>query len=214
MARFRRVARDYERLPETRAGRHFRAFALLMRSGVIHLALSGAAQALGAYLLRFGLLDPSGEAEGISERGARMGQRSLMPIRLRGSALRTALVAEGNGSRQIWVKPVRQRYSAALRHPVYTPLRPVYSQLLRPSCLPRRQSRATSHHRRPCLFARDQRTRTGLLEERAVPLGKPRKYRLLRFGKASDLPVREDGASRAADRALRLWAGSGGDYQE
>jgi hypothetical protein len=85
MARFRRLARDYERPSETRAGRHFRAFALWMRSGVILLALPGAQRSLGAYLLRFRLLDPRGEAEVISVRGARMGQRSLVPIRLRGS---------------------------------------------------------------------------------------------------------------------------------
>ena len=30
MARFRRLARDYERLPETLAGLHFLAFAMLM----------------------------------------------------------------------------------------------------------------------------------------------------------------------------------------
>ena len=30
MARFRRLARDYERLPETLAGLHFLAFAVLM----------------------------------------------------------------------------------------------------------------------------------------------------------------------------------------
>ena len=30
MARFRRLARDYERLPETLAGLHFVAFAILM----------------------------------------------------------------------------------------------------------------------------------------------------------------------------------------
>ena len=30
MARFRRLARDYERLPETLAGVHFLAFAMLM----------------------------------------------------------------------------------------------------------------------------------------------------------------------------------------
>jgi transposase len=30
MARFRRLARDYERLPETLAGLHFLAFAILM----------------------------------------------------------------------------------------------------------------------------------------------------------------------------------------
>jgi hypothetical protein len=30
MARFRRLARDYERLPETLAGLHFLAFAILL----------------------------------------------------------------------------------------------------------------------------------------------------------------------------------------
>ena len=42
MARFRRLARDYERLPETLAGLHFLAFALLMLSRVVHLALPSA----------------------------------------------------------------------------------------------------------------------------------------------------------------------------
>lgn len=37
MARFRRLARDYERLPETLAGLHFLAFALLMLKNVVHL---------------------------------------------------------------------------------------------------------------------------------------------------------------------------------
>jgi Transposase and inactivated derivatives len=35
--RFRRLARDYERLPETLAGLHFLAFAILMLKHVIHL---------------------------------------------------------------------------------------------------------------------------------------------------------------------------------
>jgi transposase len=42
MARFRRLARDYERLPETLAGLHFLAFAMLMLSRVVHLALPSA----------------------------------------------------------------------------------------------------------------------------------------------------------------------------
>ena len=37
MARFRRLARDYERLPQTLAGLHFLAFALLMLKDVVHL---------------------------------------------------------------------------------------------------------------------------------------------------------------------------------
>src|SRR5882724_2163223 len=37
MARFRRLARDYERLPETLAGLHFLAFAMLMTSRVVNL---------------------------------------------------------------------------------------------------------------------------------------------------------------------------------
>ena len=37
MARFRRLARDYERLPQTLAGLHFLAFALLMLKNVVHL---------------------------------------------------------------------------------------------------------------------------------------------------------------------------------
>lgn len=36
-ARFRRLAKDYERLPETLAGLHFLAFAVLMRARFIHL---------------------------------------------------------------------------------------------------------------------------------------------------------------------------------
>ncbi len=36
-ARFRRLAKDYERLPETVAGLHFLAFAILMLSRFIHL---------------------------------------------------------------------------------------------------------------------------------------------------------------------------------
>ncbi|HMA37535.1 MAG TPA: IS5/IS1182 family transposase, partial [Chloroflexia bacterium] len=42
LARFRRLARDYERLPETLAGLHFVAFALLMLSRIIKLALGSA----------------------------------------------------------------------------------------------------------------------------------------------------------------------------
>jgi transposase len=42
MARFRRLARDYERLPETLPGLHFLAVALLMLSRVVHLALPSA----------------------------------------------------------------------------------------------------------------------------------------------------------------------------
>jgi len=37
MARFRRLARDYERLPETLAGLHFLAFAILMTSRLVNL---------------------------------------------------------------------------------------------------------------------------------------------------------------------------------
>jgi transposase len=37
MARFRRLARDYERLPETVKGLHFLAFALLMAHRFVHL---------------------------------------------------------------------------------------------------------------------------------------------------------------------------------
>lgn len=36
-ARFRRLARDYERLPETVAGRHFLAFALLMLKRLVEV---------------------------------------------------------------------------------------------------------------------------------------------------------------------------------
>lgn len=36
-ARFRRLARDYERLPETLAGLHFLAFAIVMLKNVVHL---------------------------------------------------------------------------------------------------------------------------------------------------------------------------------
>jgi transposase len=39
MSRFRRLARDYERLAETLAGLHFVAFAILMLSRLVHLAL-------------------------------------------------------------------------------------------------------------------------------------------------------------------------------
>jgi len=38
MARFRRLARDYERLPETLAGLHFVAFACLMLQRIVSLA--------------------------------------------------------------------------------------------------------------------------------------------------------------------------------
>jgi transposase len=38
-ARFRRLARDYERLPETLAGLHFLAFALLMLKRVVEVVL-------------------------------------------------------------------------------------------------------------------------------------------------------------------------------
>jgi transposase len=37
MARFRRLARDYERLPDTLKGLHFLAFAILMLSKFVHL---------------------------------------------------------------------------------------------------------------------------------------------------------------------------------
>lgn len=36
-ARFRRLARDYERLPETLAGLHFLAFAMVMLKQAVHL---------------------------------------------------------------------------------------------------------------------------------------------------------------------------------
>jgi len=36
MARFRRLARDYERLPETLKGLHFLAFAILMLTAFVH----------------------------------------------------------------------------------------------------------------------------------------------------------------------------------
>jgi transposase len=39
MARFRRLARDYERLPETLAGLHFLAFAILMLARFVNLVL-------------------------------------------------------------------------------------------------------------------------------------------------------------------------------
>ena len=39
LARFRRLARDYERWPETLAGLHFVAFAIVMLGRLIHLAL-------------------------------------------------------------------------------------------------------------------------------------------------------------------------------
>lgn len=38
-ARFRRLARDYERLPQTLAGLHFLAFAILMLHRFIHLVV-------------------------------------------------------------------------------------------------------------------------------------------------------------------------------
>ena len=38
LARFRRLARDYERLPETLVGWHFVAFAILMLKRVVQLA--------------------------------------------------------------------------------------------------------------------------------------------------------------------------------
>ncbi len=41
-ARFRRLARDYERLPETLAGLHFLAFAIIMLKNVVHLLASSA----------------------------------------------------------------------------------------------------------------------------------------------------------------------------
>ena len=41
-ARFRRLARDYERLPETLAGLHFVAFAMLMSSRFVHLLTQSA----------------------------------------------------------------------------------------------------------------------------------------------------------------------------
>ena len=39
MARFRRLARDFERLPETLAGLHYLAFAILMLARLVNLAL-------------------------------------------------------------------------------------------------------------------------------------------------------------------------------
>jgi transposase len=41
-ARFRRLARDYERLPETLAGLHFLVFAILMLSRVVDVILHSA----------------------------------------------------------------------------------------------------------------------------------------------------------------------------
>jgi transposase len=41
-ARFRRLARDYERLPQTLAGLHFLAFAILMLSRFVHLVTQSA----------------------------------------------------------------------------------------------------------------------------------------------------------------------------
>jgi hypothetical protein len=37
MARFRRLARDYERLPETLAGLHYVAFVILMLKNVVEI---------------------------------------------------------------------------------------------------------------------------------------------------------------------------------
>lgn len=42
MARFRRLARDYERLPDTVAGLHFLAFAILMLTRVVHVMIQSA----------------------------------------------------------------------------------------------------------------------------------------------------------------------------
>jgi transposase len=42
VARFRRLARDYERLPETLAGLHFLVFALLMLSRVFAVMVHSA----------------------------------------------------------------------------------------------------------------------------------------------------------------------------
>ena len=39
MARFRRLARDFERLPETLVGLHYLAFAMLMLARFVHLVL-------------------------------------------------------------------------------------------------------------------------------------------------------------------------------
>ena len=44
--RFRRLARDYERLADTLAGLHFLAFAILMLKNVVHLFSSSAQHAL------------------------------------------------------------------------------------------------------------------------------------------------------------------------
>jgi hypothetical protein len=41
MARFRRLARDYERLPETLAGLHFVAFVCLMVHRAVSLLATG-----------------------------------------------------------------------------------------------------------------------------------------------------------------------------
>ena len=41
-ARFRRLARDYERLPQTLAGLHFVAFAMLMALRFVHLLTQSA----------------------------------------------------------------------------------------------------------------------------------------------------------------------------
>ena len=42
MARFRRLARDYERLPQTLAGLHFLAFAILMLARFVALMAQSA----------------------------------------------------------------------------------------------------------------------------------------------------------------------------
>ena len=42
MARFRRLARDYKRLPQTLAGLHFLAFAILMLARFVTLMDQGA----------------------------------------------------------------------------------------------------------------------------------------------------------------------------
>ena len=46
-ARFRRLARDYERLPQTLAGLHFAAFAMLMSLRFVHLLSQSPYHALG-----------------------------------------------------------------------------------------------------------------------------------------------------------------------
>ena len=47
LARFRRLARDYERLPETLAGLRFLAFAALLLRQLANLGVLGPRQALG-----------------------------------------------------------------------------------------------------------------------------------------------------------------------